>query len=431
MARAFKLTESEINKGMMTFIQKSPTAFHAVVNIEKELIADGYTLLDETAKWNLSKGGKYYAKRNDSGLIAFKVSKGELLENSINMVGGHTDAPALKVKPNPENKYKDYLTLAVEPYGGLMLRTWFDRDLSLAGRVTYLDKSGALKSSLVDFDRAIATVPSVAIHLNREVNDKGGINKQKEMPPLLMQTSKKVSFNDIVIKELAANGVKDVEEVLEHELFFYDLQAPSLIGLEEQFIAASRIDNLASCFIGLKSILEASDDTTTFLICNDHEECGSDSTSGAGGTFLVDILERLAGGREDYIRACQKAFLVSADNAHAVHPNYAEKHDSNHGPVLNAGPVIKINANQRYATTSETSGLFLSLAKRVDVPVQKFVARSDMGCGSTIGPITSTNTGIRTLDIGLPTFGMHSIREMAGTKDAYYLYNVLVELFNN
>lgn len=428
-----RLTQEEINDGLISYITNSPTAFHASENIASELLENGYSELFESDKWNLNKGGKYFVKRNDSAIIAFKMTSGDIILDGVRMVGAHTDSPALKVKPNPENKFKNYLNLAVEPYGGLLLGTWFDRDLSLAGRITYLATDGKIKNTTIDFKAPIATIPSVAIHLDRKANDGKTFNKQKDLPPLFMQVKEgdERTYQSILLDQVKKEhkGL-DIDKILDSEMFFYDFQAPRYVGFDSEYISASRLDNLLSCFVGVKSLLNAGNNVTSLLVCNDHEECGSDSTSGAGGSFLKDVLERITGcNREDYIRFISNSMLISADNAHAIHPNFPEKHDGNHGPLINEGPVVKINANQRYASNSETTALFTYLCQQENVPMQKFVARSDMGCGSTIGPITSTLLGVKTLDIGLPTFGMHSIRELVGNKDSFYLYKVLSSFF--
>ncbi len=424
----------KVNENLMKFFKESPTAFHATSNMRQMLDAQGFQALDEAESWSLSPGGKYYVTRNDSALIAFKLSRKDLVSGGVKMIGAHTDSPALKVKPNPENRFKNYLSVAVEPYGGLLLATWFDRDLSLAGRVTFSNDKGEVKSRLLNFERPIATVPSIAIHLDRTANDGRTINKQRDLPPILLELgndNKELSYNDLLISELEKNGGERVKQVLDSEMFFYDTQPPSLIGFNEDYLASARIDNLFSCFMGIDALASAGDDVTALVVCNDHEECGSNSTTGAGGQFLKAVLERIAGTGEDYYRFMAKSYLISADNAHAVHPNASDKHDSNHAPELNMGPVIKINANQRYATNSETAAMFISCCQRADVPIQKFVARSDMGCGSTIGPLTSTAIGVKTIDIGIPTLGMHSVRELMGAKDACYLERALKEYFKS
>jgi len=360
--------------------------------------------------------------------VAFELSQ-NLCEQGILMLGAHTDSPCLKVKPNPEMVNHGYFQLAVEVYGGALLNPWFDRDLSLAGRVSFLDESGHVHSCLLDFEKAVAVIPSLAIHLDREANDKRAINKQKHLPPVLMKCAdKNVSFDAILLQLLdkqGDNALKPVK-ILAHELSFYDVQAPAMTGLHDEFISSARLDNLLSCYVGLMALLDQKALHNTLLVCNDHEEVGSMSAAGAQGNFLKSVLLRLVDGEQDFARMVASSLMVSADNAHAVHPNFADKHEPKHGPIINAGPVIKTNANQRYASNSESSGLFKHYCEQVKVPVQSFVVRSDMGCGSTIGPIAASELGVRTVDVGVPTFAMHSIRELAGVKDVNYLYKVLL-----
>jgi len=420
-------------KGLLKFIQNSPTPFHAVQSMVEILEQAGFTRLSEKEAWQTDQQqGSYFVTRNDSSIIAFQV-KQSLLEHGIQMVGAHTDSPCLKVKPNPEIIKHDYLQLGVEVYGGALLNPWFDRDLSLAGRVSYLNEQQQIEHRLIDWQKAIAVIPSLAIHLDREANDKRTINKQRHLPVVCMNLPEK-SADDVSLNALLLQLLNDDLEgtphgkaikVLDYELSFYDVQPPAVVGLNDDFIASARLDNLLSCYTGLMAMIDHQGEQNTLLVCNDHEEVGSVSASGAEGNFLKSVLSRWCGGEEEFSRCMASSFMVSADNAHAVHPNFADKHDANHGPIINSGPVIKINANQRYASNSETSALFRHCCDSANVPVQTFVVRSDMGCGSTIGPITANALGVRTVDVGVPTFAMHSIRELAGRKDAFYLYSVL------
>lgn len=417
---------------LLEFLQASPTPFHATAELARRLQAAGFEALDERAAWQLHSGGRYYVTRNDSSIIAWIMGQQELVNNGLRLIGAHTDSPCLKVKPQPELEKKGYWQLGVEVYGGALLSPWFDRDLSLAGRVTY-SQNGQLHSKLVNFQAPIAVIPSLAIHLNREANKGWEINRQTELPPVLGQ------LNDDTHQDLRAllamqlhneHGLNSVQ-VLDYELCFYDTQPPALIGLQQDFIASARLDNLLSCHAGLQALLNANDQHACVLVCTDHEEVGSASACGADGPFLEQVLRRVVNGsEEDFTRAIQHSLLISADNAHGVHPNYADKHDGNHGPLLNQGPVIKVNSNQRYATSSETAGLFRHLCQQAGVPVQSFVTRSDMGCGSTIGPITASQLGVPTIDIGVPTFAMHSIRELAGSRDVDYLVKALTAFYN-
>lgn len=420
------------NQGMLNFLEASPTPFHATENIASELRDAGFEALSENAEWNLEPGGRYYVTRNDSSVIAFVKGLKPELETGIRMVGAHTDSPCLKVKPNADIYQKGYWQLGVEIYGGVLLAPWMDRDLSLAGRVTVLLQNGELKNILVNFEEAIATIPNLAIHLNRGVNDAFKLNPQLHLVPVLAQIDDEHKPTVVsLLKDYVAihhSGLQ-VSDVLDYELCFYDTQAPAVIGLNKDFIVSARLDNLLSCYVGLESIINAGNEYSCLLVCNDHEEVGSASAVGAQGPMLETTLQRWLGSTDMVARVIDRSMMISVDNAHGVHPNYADKHDNNHGPLLNAGPVIKINSNQRYASNSETQAQFRDLCRQTDVPVQAFVTRSDMGCGSTIGPITATGIGVKTLDIGVPTFGMHSIRETAGSEDAANLVKVLQRFY--
>jgi aspartyl aminopeptidase len=410
----------------MAFLTASPTPFHAVQAMAARLQQAGFEQLDETADWQLAPRGRYFVIRNGSAIAAFKRGQQPLVSAGMRMVGAHTDSPCLKVKPHPELHSKGYFQLGVEVYGGALLNPWFDRDLSLAGRLSYKTAAGQLGSALIDFERPIATIPSLAIHLDRQANESKTINAQTDIAPLLMQCEdKNTDFRALLLKQLMLQQPDcDAQQVLDYELGFYDCQPAASIGLKNEFIASARLDNLLSCYIGLQALL-ADSDQHCLLVCNDHEEVGSQSAVGAQGPMLKSILRRLVDSDSEMSRAMQLSMMISADNAHGVHPNFADRHDNNHGPLLNSGPVIKVNANQRYATNSETSALFRHWCDQVDEAVQTFVVRTDMACGSTIGPITASELGVRTLDVGVPTFAMHSIRELAGTADSYALYKVL------
>jgi len=425
------MNDEKFNFDLMDFIGLSPTPFHAVEGMIYKLECAGYRRLYEADSWQLEAAQGYYVTRNDSSIIAFKLGE-DPVSHGINMVGAHTDSPCLKVKPEPDMFKKGYYQLGVEVYGGALLNPWFDRDLSLAGRVNYLDEDGELDSVLINFEDAIAIIPSLAIHLDREANNDHSINSQTDIPPVLLklplsEKKTKPSFKDILLHKI--KDETGAIEVLDFELSFYDVQPPAYVGLHQDFIASARLDNLLSCYVGLMAMTETSNSGSKLLVCTDHEEVGSASACGAQGPFLKSVLERIAGSHENTVRMIDKSMMISADNAHALHPNFADKHDDNHGPEINQGPVIKTNANQRYATNSDTSAIFKQLCKKADVPVQSFVVRSDMACGSTIGPITASETGVKTLDVGVPTFAMHSIRELAGRWDAYYLFRVLKEFY--
>lgn len=427
------MTQQHFNEDLCDFLRRSPTPFHAVATMSAELKANGFESL-ETADQPLEPGGKYLVERNGSSLAAFIVGTELGPSAGVRMVGAHTDSPCLMVKPQPERSKQGYFQLGVQVYGGALLNPWFDRDLSLAGRVSFEAPDGSLNSALVDFKSAVAIIPSLAIHLDREANSSRSINSQTDIVPVLAQIAdgETPDFRTLLRERvLTEHPEYEVKQVLDFEMSFYDCQPASLVGLKEEFLASARLDNLLSCFTGMRALLQADTSCTTLLICNDHEEVGSLSAAGAQGPMLTSILKRLAGDDASYAMLVERSLMISADNAHGVHPNFADRHDENHGPRLNAGAVIKINANQRYATNSETAALYRLLAEREGVPVQSFVVRTDMACGSTIGPITAGGTGVRTLDIGVPTFAMHSIRELAGTADAWNLCKVLSRFYNH
>ncbi|NOZ53423.1 MAG: M18 family aminopeptidase [Gammaproteobacteria bacterium] len=432
------MQQSKFTTTLMNFIQHSPTPFHAVLNMQKILQQSGFIELKEADHWDLLPAHHYYVIRNGSSIIAFRMGNNDVIRTGLRMVGAHTDSPCLKLKPNPSKNRKGYWQLGVEVYGGVLLNPWFDRDLSLAGRVSYVTKHQQLHSCLIDFKQAIAIIPSLAIHLDRNANSSRSINAQENLSPIILQLpeTEKKDVRALLKEKLLSNDSKcNVDQVLDYELCFYDTQAPALVGLKAEFISSARLDNLLSCYVGLASLVNMNNSVenkiTSLLVCNDHEEVGSVSASGAQGPFLKSVLERIAGDHQKLSRMIDRSYLVSADNAHGVHPNYLDKHDECHGPLMNRGPVIKVNANQRYATNSETSALFRHLCKQAGVPVQSFVVRNDMACGSTIGPITASGIGVKTLDVGVPQLAMHSIREMAGVQDAYYLYKVMREFYGS
>jgi len=430
-----RLNTEAFNRGLLDYLQASPSPFHATHNLAQALQAAGFSELKEGEAWSLQPGGRYFLTRNDSSIIAFHYGSEPLEETGIRMLGAHTDSPCLKLKPQPELKTQGYGQLGVEVYGGALLAPWFDRDLSLAGRVSYRDARGGLHNALVDFKTPLATVPSLAIHLDRNANNERNINAQKQMVPVVLALDEEqpnLDLRELLRRQLERQSPElDVQKLLDFEISLYDTQPPAQIGLKGDFIAAARLDNLLSCYVGLESLMEADPRYSALLVCNDHEEIGSASACGAKGPMLQDFLQRLVPEPVRRLRLLDKSLMISADNAHGVHPNFPDKHDDNHGPILNKGPVIKVNANQRYATNSETSALFRDLAERVEAPVQTFVSRADMECGSTIGSITAAELGVRTLDVGVPSFAMHSVRELAGSRDAHYLYRIAAAYFRS
>lgn len=403
------------NTELLNFIDASVTPFHAVDEMKKRLKENQFCELDECSVWELEEGTNYFVTRNDSSIIAFTYPLGQ----KCTVVGAHTDSPNLRLKPNPVTRVAGVVRLGVEPYGGVLLNPWFDRDLSLAGRIVYVDNLGVRHSQIIDVARPIGIISSLAIHLDRDANTSHSINAQTDIVPLI-GCNENFDFEAWILHEA---GV-DNGQLLAHELSFYDTQKGSFVGVDGEFISVARLDNLLSCYIGMKAVIDT--DTSMVLACMDHEEVGSDSHVGAGGTFLEEVLSRISG--DEFTTLIRQSLMVSCDNAHAKHPNFPSKHDEQHSPVLNGGVVVKINANQRYATNALSQGRLVQCAKSLGLNTQSFVTRSDMGCGSTIGPITSTKLGIETIDVGTPTLAMHSIRELCGIKDPYELYQILVSI---
>ncbi len=427
------MKKNQLNKELFRFITASPTPYHATQYMAEQFTEAGFEHLREDEKWEVQAGNSYYIIREDGALAAFSLAGKDPALVGFRMVGAHTDSPCLQVKPQPDRTQKSYRQLGVEVYGGPLLHPWFDRDLSLAGRVCCQVEDKSLATYLVDFQRPLLVIPSIAIHFNREANTKSSINAQLQLPPIISQNNngKSPIFSDLLLEQIKKdNPQAEISEILGFDIFCYDVQPPSLLGLSNEFICSSRLDNLLSCYVGMKAMLTAKAKTNRMLICNNHEEIGSSSTSGAQGNFLSSILERLLPEAETNQVCLSNSFLISMDNAHSVHPNFTDKSDPEHNVILNYGPVIKNNAKQRYATNSYSRALFRIIAKEAGVQTQDFVMRSDMACGSTIGPLTATKLGVKTLDIGAPSLAMHSIRETTGVEDPYLLFKTILHFLS-
>ncbi len=430
---------SEYVADLLAYIDRSPSPYHAVAEAIHRLEQYGYRGLRESDVWELESGARRYVVRNDGSLAAFEVGSLPPAEGGFHIVGAHSDSPNLRLKPLPDRTSHGYQQLAVEPYGGVLLHSWLDRDLSLAGRVT-VQSRGGVETLLLDFARPLLRVPSLAIHLSRETEKNGlKLNPQEHLAPVIGLEGAP-DLRDLVSIELRAQGIAEfpTEKILAFDLMTYDTQPSGVSGSRGEFIHAPRLDNLASCHAGLTALVHAGERQlapfTRVVVLYDHEEVGSRSAQGAGGTFLGDALERIekgfkGGAPQGLQRALALSQLVSADMAHAVHPNYADKHESGHRPVIGRGPVIKVNSNQSYATDSSSSGFFAALCGEREIEPQYFVTRSDLACGSTIGPITAARLGVRAVDVGSPMLSMHSCREMAGAADVAPMIGVLCGFF--
>ncbi len=419
---------------LIAFIKESPDAFHAADAVTRRLQAAGYEELKERDHWNLDSGKGYYVTRNDSAVIAFRIPKVEAAGYQI--MACHSDSPSFKIKENPEMVVDGhYIKLNVEKYGGMIIAPWFDRPLSISGRVMVREtnKSGKkmIASRLINIDRDLLMIPNLAIHMNRDVNSGYTYNAQKDVLPLMSCGCEPGQFRQIVAE---AAGVKE-EDILAQELFLYSRSQASIWGANEEFVSCGRLDDLQCAYAGLMGFLEAgtckmqdveeSRSMIPVFCMLDNEEVGSGTKQGAASTFLKDVLLRiqLANGKtqEDYLRMLAESFMVSADNAHALHPNYADKTDPTNHPYINAGIVIKHSANQKYTTDAVSAAVYRTICEAAEVPVQDFFNRSDMAGGSTLGNIANTQTPMNTVDIGLPQLAMHSPYETAGVKDTEYL----------
>lgn len=411
---------------LLTFLGEAVTPFHAVEAMTRRLKTAGFEEVEQFDAVQMAPGQGYFTVRQGSSLIAMRAGDAEL-GAGLRLVGTHTDSPNLSVKPNPVKGRDGCVQLGVDVYGGALLNPWFDRDLGVAGRVALLSTDGELESVLFDSKRPVAVVPSLAIHLDREANTQRSVNAHKDVVPLAMLgEAQQFDFRQWLAEALAKDDPRWQDaRVMDYELSLYDTQRPGLVGIEEDFITSARLDNLLSCYAAVTALINADDSHWSVLVATDHEEVGSASTVGAQGPMLMDALTAIAPNVADNQKLRARSWMLSVDNAHAVHPNYADRHDEQHNPKLGAGPVIKINRNQRYATNSEGAARLRLIAERAGVNVQSFVMRSDLACGSTIGPITATETGIATTDIGVPTLAMHSVRELACAADVPQIVSLL------
>lgn len=417
-------------KELLKFIEKSPSCFHAIETIKEELKDNGFTELIEGQQWKLQQGKKYYVTRNLSSIIAFKVP--EKGYKSFHIVASHSDAPTFKVKENAEIEVNNkYVQLNTEKYGGMLCATWFDRPLSIAGRIL-VKENNTVKTHLVNIDKDLLIIPNVAIHMNREVNDGYKYNAQVDMLPLYGDKSAKGSFLGTVAE---AAKVKE-EDILGTDLFLYSRIPGTVLGANEEFVSSARLDDLECAFTSLKAFLAGNPKESASMYCVfDNEEVGSGTKQGAGSTFLYDTLKRInmAMGKteEEYYTTIASSFMLSADNAHAVHPNHPSKSDPTNQVYMNEGIVIKYNANQKYTTDGVSSAIFKNICDSVNVPYQGFTNRSDMLGGSTLGNISNGHVSLNTIDIGLAQLAMHSTYETAGVKDVEYMLRGIEAFYNS
>ncbi|MDO5037735.1 MAG: M18 family aminopeptidase [Tissierellia bacterium] len=416
---------------LMNFLDQSPTNFHAQAQARAHLEDAGFQELKKSEAWELKEGGAYYVSNQEGALLAFRLGSLKEEDFHFRLVASHGDSPTFKIKPSSEMKDKEgYVRLNTEVYGGPILSTWFDRPLSIAGQVWVKEGEG-MASHLVKFDRDLLTIPSLAIHMNREVNEGYKFNPQKDTLPLLAmgQEGEEGFLEGLLAQEL---GV-DQEDILDFDLFLYNRDKASRLGLRGDFISSGRLDNLSMGFLSLKALIDSpAGPGTCGVILYDHEEVGSESRVGAGGPFIRDSLERIASfaqGQAAFYRGMDRSFMISADLTHGLHPNYRDKADPTNAPVLNGGPAIKQAASKSYASDAYSASFFRLLCQEAGVPVQSFSNRSDIRGGSTIGPISLGQLDIAMVDIGNPTLAMHSARELVGAQDQEALYKVFLHFY--
>ena len=418
--------EQEVTRRLLDFLDASPSCYHAVDNLTRRLEAEGYERLREVEPWTLRTGGKYYVVRGDSSLAAFRVPGG--VPAGFMLAAAHSDSPTYKVREEAEVlSAGNCVRLAVEPYGGMIARSWLDRPLSVAGRLV-VRREGGIATQLVNVDRDLLVIPSVAIHLDREVNQGTALKANTDLLPLLGCGTERGRFRALLAE---AAGVPE-EDILSTELFLYPRAAAVLLGAEGEFVASPRLDDLQCVFGCLEGFLAAKEGGSVPVLCVfNNEEVGSGTRQGADSTFLTDVLERIstALGRDWRLMAVN-SFLVSADNAHAVHPAHPELSDGAERPVLNGGVVLKYNAGQKYTTDAVSGAVFREVCRAADVPVQRYSNRADLPGGSTLGNISSAHLSIPSVDIGLPQLAMHAAYEVAGSRDTALLARAMAEYFS-
>lgn len=426
------MNKQNFAKQLIKFIDESPSNYFACINSKNLLLENGFTELLESDTWKLKKGGKYFVVVNDSSFFAFTIGSKKISDTGFKIAGSHTDSPSFLIKPNPEINKKDFIVLNTEVYGGPILYTWFDRPLSISGRV-FLESDNPFQpeKKFINYDKDLLIIPSLCIHQNREVNNGVAFNAQKDTLPFITIDRE----NNFSFKKLIANylNVKE-DKILSYDLTLYSREKGTLLGEKEEFISVGRIDNLAAVHAGLLSLIDNKDKKNTCIVAAfDNEEVGSNTMQGADSPVLKLLLDRISNAlgadEEEYQKALSKSFLISTDAAHSIHPNYLEKSDPTNEPKLNYGPVIKMAANKAYITDGYSRAVIEKLAKDAKIPVQTFVNRSDLKGGSTIGPITQSQIKISGVDLGIPLLSMHSVRELAGVDDHYNLYKLIGEFF--
>lgn len=427
-------------KDLIDFLNESPVNFYAVKECKRRLDAAGYRCLNAEDKLkSVAPGDKFYVTKNDSSIFAFHVGMKAMADAGFRMICAHSDSPTFRIKPNAEMcGEKGFTKLNTEVYGGAILSTWFDRPLSIAGRVIVrTDDALHPETRLLCVKRPLLVIPNLAIHFNRQVNDGVKLSKQKDMLPLLGVVTDRLEVGNLLMNIITTELNVEAENILDFDLYLYDTTPGCFVGAHEEFISAGRLDDLSMVHAGLCALLSQADDTpdtTKVLAIFDNEETGSQTKQGAGSPFLASMLHRIvmaqAGDTDDFYRCVEKAFMISADNAHGWHPNYSEKYDPTNHPVLGGGPVIKFNAAQKYASDAVSAAVFASVCEKAGVPYQRFVNHSDVAGGSTLGNILASSLPLRGVDMGNPVLAMHSVRETGAALDHEYCVAAFSEFYN-
>jgi len=423
-------------QNLVDFIYESPSPYHVIKNVKKKLLKEGFSELVLTDKWDVETGKKYFVCQNSTSLFAFIVGNGKIEENGFKIIAAHSDAPTFKIKPSPEISVEGkYVKFNTETYGSPILNTWFDRPLSVAGRVSVRSKNPLKPDNhLVNIKKPILVIPNLPIHFNRTVNDGIALNKQVDMLPITTIINEELNNDLLLVSKISEEIKVPVEDILEVDLNLYDYTKGSIIGLNNELISSGKLDDLAMVHAGLSAFVESpTTNATNVLAIFDNEEVGSRSKQGAGSPILKDILKRIVvvqnKNEEDIQRSIYNSFMISADMAHGLHPNHPEKHDPVSRPILNSGPVIKIEGNQKYTTDSDSGAVFEMICQNDDIPYQKFVNRSDMLGGGTLGNVSAGQLAIRSVDVGNPMWAMHSIRETSGVDDHTFMTNAFKSFY--
>lgn len=427
--------KKQFAENLIDYIYDSPTAFNAVETSKDLLLKNGFNELKMNEKWKLKVGGKYFITKNSSSLTAFVINS-DNMQDGFRIIGSHSDSPTFRIKPNAEMTVENsYLKLNTEGYGGAILSTWFDRPLAIAGRVVLKSENVLCpRQEIININRPVCIIPNIAIHMNRSINDGYKFNKQKDTLPLVGLIDDTLEKDDFLLNEISRELNVDKKEILDFDLYLYEYEKGNIIGPSEEFISSSRLDNLSMAHASLHGLIDSKGKNgINIASIFDNEEVGSSTKQGADSNMLLNLLERicisLGKDREEFFSAIYSSFMISADLAHALHPNLVEKHDPTNKPIMGGGPVIKISANQAYTSDAFSSGVYKNICEKCGVKYQQFVNRSDERGGSTIGPISSTHLDINSVDIGSPILSMHSVRELGSVEDHFNIYKTFVEFY--